>query len=240
MCMGPTHAAWGAVAGAAYGESAGLPVKQTALLTVFTAGLAVLPDIDHLKATMARSFGFLTWGFAWLVGKIARGHRMGTHSFLGAAVLTALAMTAVHWRHDIAGRIGLCFLLSLTFAAVFYTAKVKRFGLDRHAADAVAIGLAILLAFTGWGLALVGLATLLGCLVHIAADMLTKERCPLLFPLTRTRFGLLPEDLSFTTDTWPEHRIVAPLAGLALILLAFNAVAPGIELSVWATALHAI
>jgi len=240
VCMGPTHAAWGAVAGAAYGEAAGLPPEHTALLTVFTAGLAVLPDIDHLRATMARSFGFLTWCFAWLVGKIARGHRMGTHSLLGAGILTGLAMAAVHWRNDIAGRIGLCFLLSLTFAAVFYVTKVKRFGLHKHAADAVAIGLAILLAFTGWGLALVGIATLLGCLAHIAADMLTKERCPLLFPLSRIRFGLLPEDLSFTTDTWPEHRIVAPLALATLALLAFNAVAPGAELAAYTNIMHAI
>ena len=174
------------------------PAGQLAMLTVFTAGLAVLPDIDHPEATMAHSFGFLTKLFAEAVGRISGGHRWGTHSFLGAGILAGLAVVAVHWRHDVAGRVGLCFLLALTFAAVFVVTMpgrvaVKRFarllGFRRHAAvkhvgEAAAIGLAIVAwrSTTGWGLALVGLATILGCGAHIGADMLTKERCPLLLP----------------------------------------------------------
>jgi membrane-bound metal-dependent hydrolase YbcI (DUF457 family) len=218
VCMGRTHAAVGAVAGAGYGEfAAHLPPQGTALLAAFTAGMAVLPDLDHRKAVMARSFGFLTQGFAWLVSKVSGGHRHGTHSLAGVAVFTALAMAAVHWRHDVAGKTGLCVLMSLAFAALLYAVKVTR-----HKADALAIAGALAVTFTGYGLALVGLATALGCGAHLFADCLTDEGCPLLLPLTGRHFGL-PEPLAFTTQTRPESAVLAASV-LALGWLAYHAI----------------
>lgn len=253
MCLGKTHCAIGAVAGAGYAEYAHLPFREGVLLTAFSAGLAVLPDIDHLKATLARSFGFVTYSTAWVVGHVSGGHRNGTHSLLGAGVLTGLALAAVHFPHDVAGRIGLCFLLALTFSALFCATfagklavkELRRLPLVgilpvKQFTEALAIGLAILFAATGWGLGLLGLATIIGCLAHIAADMLTKERCPLLWPFSKTRFGFLPEDLSFTTDHWQEHRLVMPAAGLAFFVLVLNAAFPALCPSAWAHIHHAI
>ena len=140
--MGKTHASVGAAAGAAYGEfAAHLPTGQLAMLTVFTAGLAVLPDIDHPEATMAHSFGFLTKLFAEAVGRISGGHRWGTHSFLGAGILAGLAVVAVHWRHDVAGRVGLCFLLALTFAAVFVVTMPGRVAVSGSPGSSASAGM---------------------------------------------------------------------------------------------------
>lgn len=219
MCMGRTHAAIGAVAGASYGEfAAHLPVKQTALLAAFTAGMAVLPDLDHPRAVMAQSFGFLTKGFAWLVSRVSGGHRHGTHSLAGVLVFTALAMAAVHWRHTIPGKTGLCVLMSLALAALLYAVKVTR-----HKADVLAIAGALAVTFTGYGLALVGLATALGCGAHLFADCLTDEGCPLFLPLTGRHYRLWPEPLAFTTDTRPESAVLAASV-LALGWLAYHAI----------------
>jgi inner membrane protein len=51
-------------------------------------------------------------------------------------------------------------------------------------------------------------ATLFGCVMHIAADALTREGVPLLWP-ARTYFGFPPNRrLRFKTGTWPEYTIV--------------------------------
>jgi membrane-bound metal-dependent hydrolase YbcI (DUF457 family) len=91
MCLGRTHALFGVVTGAVAGFALHAPRPQAAVAAVLTAGAAVLPDIDHPDATVARCFAFVTQAFAWLVGKLSGGHRHLTHSLFGAGVFTALA-----------------------------------------------------------------------------------------------------------------------------------------------------
>ena len=57
-------------------------------------------------------------------------------------------------------------------------------------------------------------------LAHLAGDMCTHDGCPLLYPLSRHEFGLLPEPLRITTNKLAEHWLVSPLliAGLAYFL----------------------
>ena len=89
MCLGRTHCLSGGVLGAAWAEYvAHLPWQGTLTLAGLTAGAAVLPDLDHGKASLAQSFGFLTKAFAWVVGRISGGHRHGTHCILGVAAFT--------------------------------------------------------------------------------------------------------------------------------------------------------
>ena len=59
-----------------------------------------------------------------------------------------------------------------------------------------------------------------GMLAHIAGDMCTHDGCPLLYPLSRHEFGLLPEPVRITTNKLAEHWLVSPLllAGLAYFL----------------------
>jgi membrane-bound metal-dependent hydrolase YbcI (DUF457 family) len=221
MCEGRTHAISGAVTGAAVAEYIlHLPLAGTVALAGLTAGAAVLPDLDHPQATLAHSFGFMTKLFAEFVGKISGGHRHGTHSVAGIAIFTGLAWAAVHYRHDLAGRIGLCVLLSLIIAGGLYAARVKG-----HFADLIAIGGAVAMTVTGTGLALVAIATGLGCAAHIiGGDMFTDSGCPLGWPLARYRFKWVPEPLAFTTGTRPEG-VFALVLMIALIWLAGRAVA---------------
>jgi len=60
----------------------------------------------------------------------------------------------------------------------------------------------------------------LGMLAHIAGDMCTHDGCPLLYPLSRHEFGLLPEPVRITTNKLAEHWLVSPLllVGLAYFL----------------------
>lgn len=55
---------------------------------------------------------------------------------------------------------------------------------------------------------IVFIAVLFGCIMHIAADALTLEGVPLLWPMHKY-FGFPPfRKLRFRTGTWPEHVIV--------------------------------
>lgn len=219
MCLGRTHCLSGAVLGAAWAEYvAHLSATGTIEIAGLTAGAAVLLDLDHPKATLAQSFGFLTKAFAWTVGRISGGHRHGTHSILGVAVFTGLSWLGVHYRHDLAGRIGLCLLLTLVIAGGLYAARVKG-----HVADLLAIGGAVAMAVTGTGLALVCLAVTLGCVAHLMGDMATDSGVPLLWPVRQYRFKWWPEPFAYTTGTGPETAAAFVLL-LALGWLAYHAI----------------
>jgi membrane-bound metal-dependent hydrolase YbcI (DUF457 family) len=218
--LGHSHALSGAVTGTAASLYVlHLPLPQAALLAGLTAGAAVLPDIDHPSSTLARSFGFLTHGFAWLVGRISGGHRHGTHTLLGVGVFTGLAWLAVAFRHDTAGRIALGALLALILAGALIALR-----LGGHWSDTLAIGGAVAMVTTGTGLSLVALAVGLGCSAHVAGDMLTDSGCPLALPLSRRRFKLLPEPFSFTTGTAPELYVVTPALFVVLAFLGYTSV----------------
>jgi membrane-bound metal-dependent hydrolase YbcI (DUF457 family) len=223
MCMGRTHAISGLVTGTTAGLYVlHLPLTGTVALAGLTAGAAVLPDLDHPKATLARSFGFLTAAFAWLVGKISGGHRWGTHSIIGVGIFTGLAVAAVHWRADMAGRIGLAVLLSLIIAGALYALRI-----GGHLADAIALIAAAVMTATGAGLSLVAVATGLGCATHVFADGLTDEGVPLAYPFSRYRVKLLPEPLAFTTDTKPETAFALVLCAALGALAYLAAMTPG-------------
>lgn len=96
--MGVTHATQGALAFAVAVPllapiGVHLDAGQVILGTLLTAGAAVLPDIDHPGSGISRTFGPITRPFAWWIEKVSGGHRNGTHSFLGVAIVTFLAFT---------------------------------------------------------------------------------------------------------------------------------------------------
>lgn len=216
MCLGHTHALSGLVTGAAVGLYAThLPPPQLAIFVGLTAGAAVLPDIDHPNSSLAHSFGFLTRGFAWLIGTISGGHRHLTHAVLGVAGFTALAWEGVRHRHDTGGKIGLAVLLALIIASGLYALSV-----NGHGADVLAIAGAIAMVATSTGLARVAMAVGLGCATHVVGDMLTEEGCPLLYPFSKYHFRLLPGPFAFTTGTRPELWVLDPalVAGLGYLI----------------------
>ena len=162
---------------------------------VLTAGAGVLPDIDEPGSTIARSYGFLTETFAWIVHHLSGGHRKGTHSIIGVVVFTAGAWAAVHFDHTLAGKIALGVFLSLLLSAALAALLV-----GGHHGDALGVGAA----------------------AHIAGDMLTHGGCPIVYPVSREEFHLLPDGLQFTTGKVAEHWIVTPLLTAALLFLAWR------------------
>ena len=227
--LGHSHALSGAVTGMATGILLHLPVPQIAALAGFTAGMALLPDLDKCGSSPARCLGFLSEAIAWVAGRISGGHRHATHSVLGVAVFTGLAWACCQFRHDWAGKAGLALLITVSAAAALEALHIAR----GHAADLIAIGVAAGAVWSGYDLRLIPLAVLIGCSAHIAGDMLTDSGCMLGFPVFRHRFHLLPEPFAFTTGTRPELLIVDPILTGALLVLAALAADPAFVTAQW-------
>lgn len=223
--MGRTHALSGLVAGGTVGHFVlHLGPAHLAVMAAVTAGAAVLPDIDHPDASVARSFGFVTKGFAWLVEHVSGGHRHGTHSLAGVAAFTGAAYAAGHYRQLLAGKIGLGLMLVLVLASGLRALKI-----GGHFADLLAIGGAAAMLYSGYGVNGVPLAIAAGTAAHLAGDMLTNEGIPIAWPLSRFHVRLLPEPLAFTTGTRPERWVVAPamLAALVWLVAVVEKIMPG-------------
>jgi membrane-bound metal-dependent hydrolase YbcI (DUF457 family) len=184
---------------------------------VLSAGAGVLPDIDEPGSTIARSYGFLTEAFAWIVHKVSGGHRRGTHSVIGAAVFTLGAWAAVHYDGSVAGRIVLGVFLSLLLSAALRALRI-----GGHYGDVLGVTAAAVTIYWHVGLSLAPWCIALGAAAHIAGDMLTHGGCPIAYPLSRHEMHLLPGALRFTTGKIAEHWIVTPLLMAALAYLAWR------------------
>jgi membrane-bound metal-dependent hydrolase YbcI (DUF457 family) len=216
MCLGRTHALSGAAAGVAVG---GWVLHERpaplALFAATTAGYALVNDIDHCDATIARSMGFLTEAFAQFVRAVSGGHRHGTHSIAGVAAFSAAALLARTFDGTWPGRIVLGLFLAIAFAGA-----LRALHLGGHFADLLAVAGAAAMVRTGYGLSVVAVAAALGTAVHITGDMLTVEGCPLWWPLRRAHWYLLPPGMRFTTGHAAERWLIAPALLAALAALA--------------------
>jgi membrane-bound metal-dependent hydrolase YbcI (DUF457 family) len=224
---GHSHALSGMVTGLAAGIVLHYGVPQSIALAGFTAGMAMLPDLDACGSSASRSLGFVSEAVAWMFGKASGGHRHALHAFVGIAAFTVLAWMSCHYRADIAGKAGLALLMTISVSAGLEALHVAR----GHSADLTGIAVAAVVVWSGYGLAFIPLAVLAGTATHIAGDMLTESGCMLLYPFSKHRFHLLPRRLTFVTGTWPEYWIVTPLlfAGLAVMAAYDAGVFPVIE-----------
>jgi membrane-bound metal-dependent hydrolase YbcI (DUF457 family) len=216
--LGHSHALSGAAAGLAAGSLIlHEPPGPLLLLAGLTAAYALAPDLDHCGTTEARSLGFITEALAWNVEKVSGGHRHGTHSALGVAAFAGVAWLACLYRHDWPGRIALLLILAAGFASASDALRI-----GGHAGNLLALGGAVAMCWTGYGLALVPLAAATGTITHIFGDCLTCSGCPLLWPLTMREFHLTPRPLRFTTGKLAEHAIVTPLLLAVLAWLCWH------------------
>jgi membrane-bound metal-dependent hydrolase YbcI (DUF457 family) len=230
--LGRDHALSGALVFAALGPSLHVTGAHLAVGVVIAAGAGVLPDIDHPDSTIARSFGFLTEAFAWVVRRISGGHRHGTHALIGITVFTAGAIAA-GW-YQLSGKpIGhTAFTWHMVPAALYlallYSSALRALQVGGHHGDLIGIGGAIATCYTHadlavipvwhWHVPLLALAIALGTAAHIAGDELTHGGCPIFWPFSQHEFHLLPRPMQITTAKLGENWIVFPLliGGLAV------------------------
>jgi membrane-bound metal-dependent hydrolase YbcI (DUF457 family) len=227
--LGHDHALSGALAFAAVAPLLPVTGAHLAVAAALTAGTGILPDLDEPGSTIARTFGFLTGAFAWIVHTISGGHRKGTHSLLGVAIMTLAAYGAGQWQdsaHVTAGHTQLWWhLIPAGFLlALLFSAGLRALYIGGHHADLFGCGVAALVLWQGWDLekvtpwhvSVLAVCVCLGMLAHIAGDMLTHDGCPLLYPLSRYDFGLLPEPIRITTNKLAERWVISPLLLIAL------------------------
>lgn len=231
--LGRDHTLSGLAAGLAAGILLHKSPAVDGELAAFTAGMALLPDLDSCGSGPARSLGLISGAVSHIVRRISGGHRHGTHSLLGIAVFTGLAVLAGYFRHDYAGMAGLALLITLTVSGAAECTRV----LDGHKADLLGAAVAAGVVFAGYGLALIPLAVGLGCTTHLLGDSLTDSGVNWFWPLSQHRFHI-PEPFAFTTGTKPEARLVRPALYCAVALLAVIAAGHGLALHAvrWALA----
>jgi hypothetical protein len=177
----------------------------------------MLPDLDQPGSTIARMWGPISDVPSGLVGRIARGHRWGTHDLLLSPLVFGVLAT-------LAAR---SFWSSLLVLAV-------AIGLALHALNFVIPGRVentvvgnLLLSWGGAWLLLAHTpaplwlpwAVGVGVLAHIAGDALTREGIPipLVWIVHRARLAVTP----MRTGCTLEKMVLAPLFLLAALVFLY-------------------
>jgi membrane-bound metal-dependent hydrolase YbcI (DUF457 family) len=238
--LGRDHALTGAVVFAAFAPVLHVPLVDLPAGVVLGAGAGVLPDIDHPDSTIAESFGFLTEGFAKFTNVISGGHRHGTHSLIGVAVFTAGAWAAGMFQAHtktapIAGHgsLSLAMIPAALFLTLLYSSALRALHIGGHHGDLIGFAGAAVTCYLGtdvtpitvwhWQVPFIAVAVALGCVAHIAGDELTHGGCPVLWPVSKHEFHLLPKPMQITTAKMTENRIIFPLLVILLAAAVWHA-----------------
>ncbi|MET7461821.1 metal-dependent hydrolase [Nonomuraea sp. NPDC005501] len=240
--MGHTHAMTGAIAwlGLAPGLAA-LPMVtessrfiETGIMAnaltpaeliagaLVCAGAAMLPDLDHPSATIAQTFGPVTWLLSKAVCWASGGHRGATHSLVFAVALGFGA----HWlagAYPIGRDIMVVLLVGLALRAIGIGIPGNKLG-SALVNIGLTAGLYAVFLSQGVGYAWLGMAVALGCLIHVVGDCMTERGCPVLWPMS-VKF-VLPWKIGIKTGKKFEQKILAPVLSVAIIALLFLRLAP--------------
>lgn len=248
MVMGPTHAVSGAAAwllGSVVASSSGYlqSGRELAVYTAVCAGAALLPDLDSSGrvlsnaggATVARSFGVVSLFVAECVEKASlgvyrltrgrrdpprrNGHRTFTHTWVFGVGL-GLGTAWLAERYGKPPAVAILFVLFGLAVRGLLADTARRSGwiVVTALSALAALGASGLLA-DDRGYPLLGLAVGAGCVVHTLGDMVTKQGCPILWPLTIdgarwVRIGL-PDPIALRAGGRLEKAVVLPLLVLA-------------------------
>jgi len=233
--MGHSHALSGALVwlAAAPGLAALTPVAGDALLpaeliagALVCAGAAMLPDLDHPSATIAQTFGPVTWLLSKVVNVLAGGHRHATHSLLFCVAAGFGAHALGQW-NTVARDVVVVLMIGLALRALAVGVP------GRTITSAVVnvlltTAIFVILGSLGVGYEWLGLAVGIGCLAHVAGDCLTERGCPVLWPL-KGRW-LLPYKIGFKTGKAFEQRLLAPALSVAIVVLLYLRLMPEVTL----------
>ena len=219
--------AWGAAAAAApvtWWTTAlshqHLTIADIVLGTFTTAGAALLPDLDHPDGTIAHFLGPVSHQFCRLVEKVSGGHRHATHSFFFVALVTAGTWAGAHYW-------GRWFVLAMMY--ILFSLAVRALHLCPSGKGIESWGVVVMVSAAGtaasyeflpanpvWLPVSVGL----GALIHLCGDCLTKEGCPLFWPMP-TRFEI---PIIRRTGNKFETAFLTPVMAVGAFVLVFLAV----------------
>jgi membrane-bound metal-dependent hydrolase YbcI (DUF457 family) len=219
-----------------------LTPAELAAGTLVSAGAGMLNDLDHEDALIATCLGPASRLAARGIGRLAGGHRWGTHSlvFCVAAGFSALALTltvgllamllgvlpdwpviqvavtAARWVSGHAQLLDVVGCYALALRAIGISRPGSGVRLRWPGVAAIAVGLTwATTVFVPAPWPWLGPAIATGSLLHVAADMLTPGGVPLGWPWSRRRvaFPVIDE-----VNNWQEHWLVVP--SLVVLLLA--------------------
>lgn len=207
--MAPGHALSGLAAGlgtvAVVGDR---PTVEQAAWVLLWAGMALGPDLDAQGTTVTRMWGPVSGGLRvkfWKHGKrrtivpgvtdvlgvLVGGHRQGSHSVVGLLAVLFAVWVASWWAVGTAIVVGFGVGLMLAAVGVIIPGKQPSEYWPVNLTLSILAGVAAYQnAFTlpGW----VPFAMAGGAGVHILGDMITKQGCPLGWPIQKKRTSLLP------------------------------------------------
>jgi len=198
---GTSHAATGLAAGAALAFAQPGPwqhhLAPALVQGLAVAGLALLPDADHPRATFAWTAGWLSRGVSHLVAALFGGHRQGMHSVPVTLALSGLAFWFVrlHPARPAEYAFG-------AFLAVCTAAGLIATGFARQGAVPLLIGAALAAYVIVKDPGALWWMVALGMGIHIAEDCCTGYGTALAWPFTRRRFlGSKPRQVMTTKGT---------------------------------------
>lgn len=232
--MGPSHAATGAAAwlaltgGLSPFHALHLPAELQLLGALTTAGAALISDWDHPSATVAQALPPVTGWIARGVSAVSDGHRQGTHSLLGIAAFTAVAVVAANLQVRVGGHVygpGQGIIAAFLVAVA---AKALRLlpGRGMIAGWTLGVVVAWLGTVLSGGLWWIPASVAIGVAAHIVGDALTAVGVPLLWPVRPrppvpspfwTRNGRFALPLLGTTGSWREWLFVTVITAFAVV-----------------------
>jgi membrane-bound metal-dependent hydrolase YbcI (DUF457 family) len=203
--MGRSHAISGVLAVTLAGAYLNLDVASLVVLGMVVPGSSLLPDVDHAKSTVSRTYGPVTRGFSKLVG-----HRQITHSVPGVLALGTVLAGAVAVRDgypvplegvaltavQVLARVILCAVLILVLAAFLRLFRAvpgrvgswfRRSWLDDLAPFPFVISV---VCFSTINLQLIPVAIMAGCVVHMIGDMITRMGLRIFWPFSKRTYRL--------------------------------------------------
>jgi membrane-bound metal-dependent hydrolase YbcI (DUF457 family) len=228
--LGHSHATsgalvWAAAAAVVPAHVMGIHLGTSDMLlgTFVCSGAALLPDIDHPDGTIAHFLGPISHALCRFIEWISGGHRHGTHSLLFAALVSFGTWEGTH-------HLGRPFTLALVY--VLLSLAVRALHLCPPGKGIHSWGTVVVLAAAGTAAAdrwitatpaWMPIAVGLGTLAHLAGDCLTKEGCPLLWPVP-VRFGV---PLIRHTGNKLETLVLSPAMTVGACALLWFSTAPG-------------
>ncbi len=196
--MGKAHVLTGVLAAVIWAQQVNAGWADLGAGAVVLIGASLVPDIDCGSSTVSNTYGPVSRGLSWLVRKATGGHRRGTHSIGGTAILALVVQMALDHRGTWWATTVLTVVLALCMAGPLRLLRIRGW-ID----DFAPIPLAFVAAW--WEavpLRLVPAALVVGVLVHVLGDMITKRGCPVLWPLTTRSYRLATLKAGGKTERW--------------------------------------